>query len=128
VSAYQRLVAAARAYDALDEARRLLARIAETEAAVQPALESCDPDALYPALRDRNAALGHLEYEAPRLLAALCDELASLRALVIDYANVHEARVAHSTQLVRDEHWYAERDDLNNVVSDALTALRKAAK
>lgn len=66
--------------------------------------------------------------------ACCCDhaetraELASLRALVRAYAEAHEARIAHSTQVVRDEHWYAERDDLNNAVSDALTALRKAAK
>lgn len=114
--------------DALDEARGLLARVSETEAALQPALDSSDPDEMYPALLARNAALAHMENEATRLLAALCFELAALRALVRAYAEAHDARTAHSAQMVRDEHWFAERDELNNAVSDALTALRKAAK
>lgn len=114
--------------DTLEEARDLLARVIETEAAMQPALDSSDPDVMYQVMRDRNVALAHMENEATRLLAALCFELAALRALVRAYAEAHDARTAHSAQMVRDERWFAERDELNNRVGDALTALRKDTK
>lgn len=67
--------------DALDEARGLLARVSETEAAAAAVLCADDPDAVpvYQALRDRNAARKALENECERLLDALCDELALLR-------------------------------------------------
>ena len=48
----------------------------------------------------------------------------ALRALVKRYADAHAARAAHSADEPHDEHWYAERDALNNAVSDALEELR----
>ena len=51
-------------------------------------------------------------------------ELAALRALVRRYVEAHAARVAHSAREPHDEYWYAEREALNNAVSDALEELR----
>ena len=51
-------------------------------------------------------------------------ELAALRALVRRYVEAHAARVAHSAREPHDEYWYAEREALNNAVSDALAELR----
>lgn len=60
---------------------------------------------------------------------AVTTERDTLRAKVVAYGQAHDARTAHSKRADSGaELWFAERDELNNAVSDALAALREAAK
>lgn len=112
--------------DALDEARGVIARVRETEAAAAAVLCADDPDAVpvYQALRDRNAARMALENECERLLAALCDELALLR----EYHEASEVAAGHkaSTEALLAQHHAsedcAERERLRGEIEASATA------
>ncbi len=78
---------------------------------------------------EENAALIAAAPDLARTVIALEAERDALRALVVAYGQAHDARTAHSKRAGNGaEMWFAERDELNNAVSDALAALREAAK
>ena len=76
-----------------------------------------------------NAALLAAAPDLAESLAAAEAERDALRAKIVAYGQAHDARTAHSKRADSGaELWFAERDELNNAVSDALAALREAAK
>ena len=81
------------------------------------------------AYREPDARLLAAAPDLAESLAAAEAERDALRAKIVAYGQAHDARTAHSKRADSGaELWFAERDELNNAVSDALAALREAAK